>query len=63
MIRRCDGKDPNLLMYVNPKTQERLTGESSAGSTDVTAQAVPCDCGKVFDDTVLTVIYPHPRLL
>lgn len=63
MIRRCDGTDPNLLMYINPKTKERVTGDEPAESGDVTAQAVPCDCGKVFDDTVLTVIYPHPRLL
>lgn len=55
MIRTCDGTDPNLVMYVNQHTGQRLE-ERVIGSAEVEK---PCDCGLVFDDVTTMVIYPH----
>jgi hypothetical protein len=53
MIRRCDGRDVNLLKEAT----------SPGGFVDVSKgeapEYVPCDCGKLFDDVYYSVIFPH----
>lgn len=58
MRRRCDGNDPNLLMYLRgvEGTGERV---STVGAAGVAAKAMPCDCGRVFDDVYRSVVWPH----
>jgi hypothetical protein len=49
MRRRCDGADPNL-------TRDVRFWERPAGPWP---DAVPCDCGLVFDDVQRSTVWPH----
>ncbi len=55
MTRTCDGTDPNLLMWIDPKTGLRL----ESGAPLLRHHSKPCDCGLVFDDVRRSTIYPH----
>lgn len=57
MIRRCTGEDPNLIMYVDKQTGDRIERKLTSDAT-----MKPCDCGKVFNDELHSVIYPHERI-
>lgn len=50
MMRHCDGKDPNLIAYVDPDGNKLDRGSE---------KTIPCDCGCVFDDVDRRVIWPH----
>ena len=47
MIRKCDGTDPNLVL--SPLMDYREDKDKGK----------PCTCGKVFDDVIFMVVYPH----
>lgn len=58
MRRHCDGKDPNLVMYVDQETNVRC-GDNVNEPQAVSAIQKPCDCGRVFDDVRRSTVYPH----
>lgn len=61
MRRHCDGKDPNLVMYVDPETGKRC-GDTADEPQALKQDQQPCDCGRVFDDVRRSTIYPHREI-
>lgn len=62
MIRRCTGEDPNLLMYFDAKNEQRIEGPPPPGVRTEDIEQRPCDCGRIFNDELCSVIYPHRRI-
>ena len=50
MMRRCDGQDPALI---RPLVHKDEVTEAEY------MRCIPCDCGKVFDDVLYQLHYPH----
>jgi len=70
MQRHCDGKDPNLIMYVATKAMAESAafkgkvqeGERLLAHIPMKEEFIerkPCDCGFVFNDVQNLVIWPH----
>lgn len=63
MLRRCNGKDPNLLVLI----ERTCTCDVCirCGCNDYTrhhrTEYKPCNCGLVFDDVHRLTIYPHEK--
>lgn len=57
MTRHCNGKDPNLVRFVDEPI--RVHHVLAARKVD---DGRPCDCGLVFDDVLRSTIYPHSRI-
>ncbi len=57
MRRHCDGKDPNLIMYLHEKTG--AITDSDQHLLEPRTIPYPCTCGLVFDDVYRSTIYPH----
>lgn len=52
MWRKCDGKDPNLVMYLDTDCQPVLRRTDDE-------KAYPCNCGQQFDDVEQSTVFPH----
>lgn len=52
MIRECDGRDSELLMYL------QIDGQT-ADDPEFAVIAINCDCGSRFDDTKHDLVWPH----
>lgn len=62
MMRRCNGSDPFLSMFIDSESHQPLTGSDMRGMVAGDYVTIPCACGRMFDDVLRMTVWPHEHV-